>query len=71
MPRTIIDIPADQLHEVDRLCKLLNISRAAAVRRGLQEFVSQNAPVKTEGFGLWKGSRRSRAELVRELRKHR
>lgn len=71
MPRTIIDIPADQLNEVDRLCKLLNISRAAAVRRGLQEFVSQNEPVKTEGFALWKGARRPREELIRELRKHR
>lgn len=71
MPRTIIDIPGDQLHEVDRLCKLLNISRAEAVRRGLHEFVIQNEPVKTEGFGLWKPSARSRDELVNELRKHR
>jgi metal-responsive CopG/Arc/MetJ family transcriptional regulator len=71
LPRTIIDIPADQLHEVDRLCKLLNISRAEAVRRGLQDFVKLNEPVKTEGFGLWKDSGRSRDELVRDLRRHR
>ncbi len=71
MPRTIIDIPADQLHEVDRLCKLLNISRAEAVRRGLHEFVTQNEPVKTEGFGLWKGSGRPRDTLIDDLRKHR
>jgi metal-responsive CopG/Arc/MetJ family transcriptional regulator len=71
MPRTIIDIPADQLREVDRLCKLLNISRAEAVRRGLQGFVSQNEPVKTEGFGLWKAAARPRADLIRDLRKHR
>lgn len=71
MPRTIIDIPPDQLHEVDRLCKLLSISRAEAVRRGLHQFAAQNEPVKTEGFGLWKSSGRSRAQLISELRKHR
>lgn len=71
MPRTIIDIPSDQLHEVDRLCKLLSISRAEAVRRGLQEFVTQNEPVRTEGFGLWKDAGRNREALVRDLRKHR
>jgi outer membrane protein OmpA-like peptidoglycan-associated protein len=53
MPRTIIDIPDFQLREVDRLCQLLGISRAEAVRRGLQGFVQQNEAVKTDGFGLW------------------
>ena len=53
MPRTIIDIPDPQLREVDRLCQLLGISRAEAVRRGLQGFVEQNEVVKTDGFGLW------------------
>lgn len=53
MPRTIIDIPEAQLREVDRLCQLLGISRAEAVRRGLQGFVVQNQLVKTDGFGLW------------------
>jgi hypothetical protein len=54
MPRTIIEIPDAQLREVDRLCLLLGISRAEAVRRGLQGFVQQNEAVKTDGFGLWK-----------------
>jgi hypothetical protein len=53
MPRTIIEIPDAQLREVDRLCQLLGISRAEAVRRGLQGFVQQNEAVKTDGFGLW------------------
>jgi metal-responsive CopG/Arc/MetJ family transcriptional regulator len=54
MARTIIEIPETQLREVDRLCHLLGISRAEAVRRGLQGFVQQNEVVKTNGFGLWK-----------------
>jgi len=56
MPRTIIEIPDTQLREVDRLCQLLGISRAEAVRRGLQGFVQQNEAVKTNGFGLWKST---------------
>jgi metal-responsive CopG/Arc/MetJ family transcriptional regulator len=56
MPRTIIDIPDTQLREVDRLCQLLGISRAEAVRRGLQGFVQQNEVVKTDGFGLWQSA---------------
>ena len=56
MPRTIIDIPDAQLREVDWLCQLLGISRAEAVRRGLQGFVQQNEDVKTDGFGLWQSA---------------
>lgn len=56
MPRTIIDIPDAQLREVDRLCQLLGISRAEAVRRGLQGFVQQNEDVRTDGFGLWRSA---------------
>jgi metal-responsive CopG/Arc/MetJ family transcriptional regulator len=54
MARTIIDIPDTQLGEVDRLCKLLKMSRAEAVRRALRDFVQQNDTVKSDGFGLWK-----------------
>jgi len=54
MARTIIDVPDDQLREVDNLCRLLGISRAEAVRRALDSFVRQNGDVKTDGFGLWK-----------------
>jgi hypothetical protein len=53
MPRTIVDIPDAQLREVNRLCQLLGISRAEAVRRGLQGFLKQNEVVHTDGFGLW------------------
>ncbi len=56
MPRTIIDIPTTQMQDVDRLCKLLGISRAEAVRRALRDFIAGNAEVNTEGFGLWKGA---------------
>jgi hypothetical protein len=70
MPRTIIDIPAEQLLEVDRICRALNISRAEGVRRALHAFVREHEDIQHEGFGLWQGARTSGAELARSLRKH-
>jgi metal-responsive CopG/Arc/MetJ family transcriptional regulator len=67
MPRTIIEIPEAQLREVDRLCRVLQISRAEAVRRGLDEFVRQNRAVKSDGFGLWKGAGSAPDQRLREL----
>ena len=54
MPRTIIDIPESQLHDVDRLCKQLAISRAEAVRRGLNALLEKHTEVSANGFGLWR-----------------
>lgn len=68
MPRTIIDLPSEQLREVDRICRVLGISRAEAVRRALHEFVHQNQAVQAEGFGLWHGAGVSSAELVNTIR---
>jgi metal-responsive CopG/Arc/MetJ family transcriptional regulator len=54
MPRTIIDIPDEELREIDSLRRLLGIkSRAEVVRRALRDFVHHNAAVKADGFGLW------------------
>jgi hypothetical protein len=53
MTRTIVDIPAAQLAEIDRLCKLMGISRAEAVRRALAAFAHGHAAVTPEAFGLW------------------
>jgi metal-responsive CopG/Arc/MetJ family transcriptional regulator len=68
MPRTIIDIPAEQLLEVDRICRALNISRAEGVRRALHEFVRQNEDIQQEGFGLWRDAKVSGADLIDTLR---
>lgn len=68
MPRTIIDIPPDQLLQIDRICKSLSISRAEAVRRGLAEFARQNETVNGEGFGLWREADDTAPRLVEVLR---
>jgi len=53
MPRTIVDIPASQLDEIDRTCRTLGISRAEAVRRALEVYLERAVDVHANGFGLW------------------
>jgi metal-responsive CopG/Arc/MetJ family transcriptional regulator len=55
MPRTIIDIPDEELREIDSLRRLLGIkSRAEVVRRALRDYLRHNEGVKADGFGLWR-----------------
>ncbi len=53
MPRTIVDIPPEQMRAVDQLCKRFAISRAEAVRRALAEYLTAQTEVRQDGFGLW------------------
>ena len=53
MPRTIVDIPATQLDEIDRFCRTLGISRAEAVRRALEAYLERTVDSHADGFGLW------------------
>lgn len=54
MPRTIIDLPLSQLHDLDARCASLGISRAEAVRRAVEAFLRETATIS--GFGLWNGA---------------
>jgi hypothetical protein len=54
MPRTIIDIPLTQLHDLDARCESLGISRAEAVRRAVEGFM--RATAADGAFGLWNGT---------------
>ena len=53
MPRTIVDIPAAQLAEIDGLCQRLGISRAEGVRRALEAYLAHSHADRADGFGLW------------------
>jgi metal-responsive CopG/Arc/MetJ family transcriptional regulator len=53
MPRTIVDIPAAQMRQLDARCKALGISRAEAVRRAVHAFLNVKYGLEQEGFGLW------------------
>ena len=53
--RTTIDIPAQILKELDEFAKRQKISRAAAIRRAITEFVEKRTKRKTNrAFGIWK-----------------
>lgn len=70
MPRTIIDIPRQELQEIDSLRKLLGIkSRAEVVRRALRDFVQRNGDVKADGFGLWRRGAAEYKSLHEKLEK--
>jgi hypothetical protein len=53
MPRTIVDIPASQIRDLDARCLALGISRAEGVRRAVHAFVNVKYGLDEEGFGLW------------------
>ena len=56
MPRTIIDIPATQMRELDARCQALGISRAEGIRRAVHSFLNVKYGLDQEGFGLWSGT---------------
>jgi metal-responsive CopG/Arc/MetJ family transcriptional regulator len=61
MPRTIVDLPALQLKDLDSRCRSLKISRAEGVRRAVQAFLTESPGDSERGFGLWKtGTGKSR-----------
>jgi metal-responsive CopG/Arc/MetJ family transcriptional regulator len=68
MPRTIIDIPDEQLREIDRVCRALKISRAEAVRRGATAFLERNQTVEENGYGLWRESAVDAKGLLESIR---
>jgi Ribbon-helix-helix protein, copG family len=53
MPRTIVDIPAAQMRELDARCRVLGVSRAEGVRRAVHAFLNVKYGLDEEGFGLW------------------
>lgn len=53
MPRTIIDLPASLIRDLDARCTSLGVSRAEGVRRAVHAFVNVKYGLDEEGFGLW------------------
>jgi len=69
MPRTIVDIPDEQLRDIDSLCRLLGIkSRAEIVRLALREFLKSNDQMNVDGFGLWQKQKASPTARTRVAR---
>ena len=53
--RTIIDIPAHLIEEIDTLARQEKISRAEAVRRAMADYLAKRTLRRPDaGFGIWK-----------------
>lgn len=73
--RTIIDLRDDQLAGLSELCRREGISRAEAVRRGVELLLAQRATKEQEferamsaAFGIWKDRGIDSVEYQRQLR---
>jgi len=67
--RTIIDIPAPVLDELDTLAKREKISRAEAVRRAMSEYLEKRRSSRANAaFGIWKSRKIDALAYEDELR---
>jgi metal-responsive CopG/Arc/MetJ family transcriptional regulator len=56
--RTIVDIPAKLLEELDTLAEREKISRAEAVRRAMSEYLAKRRSSRPDAaFGIWKSKK--------------
>ena len=54
--RTIIELPTEQVTDLDALCRREGISRAEAVRRAVSAMLAERSTREAAGaFGLWRG----------------
>jgi len=67
--RTIVDLRPDQIKRLGQLCEQTKISRAEAVRRGVDLVIEQEGkPARESAFGLWKHKRFNARQRVERLR---
>ena len=53
--RTIIELPEDQLANLDAHCRRENVSRAEAIRRAIATMLANRSKADAAGaFGLWR-----------------
>lgn len=73
--RTIVDLTDEQIEHLQRLCERKQISRAEAVRRGIDLLITQEQEKELKFrraldsvFGMWKDRGIDSLEYERELR---
>lgn len=70
MPRTIIDIPEEQMAAIDQIRKSRKVPRAALVREALAEYLAVRKPaLGKEAFGIWRDRPVDSLAHERKLRK--
>ena len=66
--RTIVDIPDEELRELEDFCRRQGISRAEGMRRAVREYLAQDESAFDEAFGIWKDRGEDGVEYQRRLR---
>ena len=54
MMRTLVDLPEDELEELNALSRSRKVSRAELIRQAVAGFLAQNKAGMEDSFGLWK-----------------
>ena len=60
--RTIIDLTNEQTQGLSQLCQKEHISRAEAIRRAVEKYLTQNQGTSenlNQAFGLWRRKKKS------------
>jgi metal-responsive CopG/Arc/MetJ family transcriptional regulator len=54
MMRTLVDLPEEELEELNVLSRSRKVSRAELIRQAVAGFLAQNKAGMEDSFGLWK-----------------
>jgi metal-responsive CopG/Arc/MetJ family transcriptional regulator len=52
--RTLVDIPEDELEELNSLSRSRKVSRAELIRQAVAGFLAENRTGLEDSFGIWK-----------------
>jgi hypothetical protein len=52
--RTLVDLPEEELEQLNLLSKARRVSRAALIRQAVAGYLEQNKTGLESSFGLWK-----------------
>ena len=52
--RTLVDIPEDELEELNSLSRSRKVSRAELIRQAVAGFLAENRSGIEDSFGIWK-----------------
>ncbi len=67
--RTIIDLPEQDIQDLDGLCAREHISRAEAVRRAVSGYLKMHrAECNDAAFGMWKGRQKDGLSYQHDIR---
>lgn len=69
MPRTIVDIPTEQIDALDRLRSQQHTTRAMLIREALATYLTtHHAGLAQEAFGIWRDKPVDALSYERKLR---